>query len=507
MADSFKLIYTDLKIKEKRTLALSLGVYIPTVVPPMADALDERTVLRGALYRFCRKHPDPNQDYLDELLVFQKQLMSELLTPLENISHRELFDIYMEESHYSERQQKKFRDVYNSIVGVPSRRTHGSFGKVEMFRCWEGETYKHARCINAPPDEWKVLMGPIIHAVEKRVCQLPWFAKYIPVSQRASHIHELFKTSSPPFYVTDHTSFESSMSPGVLEFIECPLYDYMLQNNDEMKEYMTGFIKGTHVCRFSGFKMSIDGVRMSGHSNTSLGNGWVNLMLILFAAHKSKLHRDEVKCIVEGDDGIVSASQPIDFQVIRDLGFQLKLEPHETIYTTSFCGLMLSRSIAAFSNPRYVLASFGWTHSGLRHNPRLRIGLLRAKALSLFYCNPRCPILTTFARRVIQLTAGCDPVFGTDFWSHRMNDEIVKGKHTTFIEYNKGITYEDRVDFEQLYQISPTTQIIIEKRLEKINMGPISEDIFEGIFDECFRYHQFAARFTGTLRELGLTRA
>lgn len=208
--------------------------------------------------------------------------------------------------------------------------------------------------------------------------------------------------------------------------------------------------------------------------------------------------------MVEGDDGLFNFSGPIDLSPLSDFGFQVKAEDHETIYDTSFCGLMLSQSLAAFANPRVVLNSFGWTTSKYRNSKRVvRLGLLRSKALSLMYCNPRCPILTALAQRYIDLTTGYREVVSDAFWDQRILVEKTKYSEALKLEHDKGITLEDRIDFEHLYDISPETQLRIEKAISKQGLGPIDDPDIDALFGDAYWvYRDVDERFCGKLKDI-----
>jgi hypothetical protein len=271
-----------------------------------------------------------------------------------------------------------------------------------------------------------------------------------------------------PYWVTDYTSFEASFRAEVLDAVEGELYRYMLQDFDEMPHIVSQMC-GIHLCKFKNFTVRVPGTRMSGDSNTSLGNGFTNLMLMLFLAKRQKLNCDG---FVEGDDGLFAFNGTPDFGIIRRLGFDLKLEPHTSLYKTSFCGLMLTRSLACLTEPVYEIVKFGWSMSHLRHSKKnkIKMGLLRAKALSLFYCHPRCPMLTALALKFVQLTKNYDPIFDNGYWEQKIVNETINLEHQAREEFEKGITGEDRADFSDLFGIEPHVQLAFEEYISNINV-------------------------------------
>lgn len=487
------------ELKPKQQIARSLGPRLLGLAPPMADAMDQSTLLDGARYRFCRGHNVPSTQVQREMREFTLRFCKRYLEPLESLTID--YERYLDENtHYGQKRKDELLRIHDNMTGIyETKPTYKSFGKVENLR--DGTKYKHVRCINPPPDEWKVFAAPYIHAVESVVCKLPFFAKYVPVMKRPEHIAKLFDGTSPPYVVTDYTSFESSMVPEVYMNTEGVVYEYMLQNNPEVVAYINQWNSGIHNCKFKDFTISIKGVRMSGDPNTSLGNGIINLLLMAYLCEKQDL---EFRGMVEGDDGLFNFSGDIDLSPLYEFGFQVKAENHETIYDTSFCGLMLSQSLAAFANPRVVLNSFGWSSSKYRNSGKsIRLGLLRSKALSLMYCNPRCPILTKLAERYIELTAGYREVVSDNFWDQRILSEKIKYSDELCIEHDKGITMQDRLDFEHLYNISPAQQIRIEQKISVQGLGPIDDPDIDALFDERFWvYRDMDSRFCGRLQDI-----
>jgi hypothetical protein len=483
----------------------------------MPDAFDQQTLLEGAKFRFLRAHEKPSVDLLQEFRDFVRDFIVKNFDPIppDSVDAYE----YIEGMHHPQKIKDRLKTVLERtfhFIHVPfcfftfvqrfvksmlDKLKYKAFGKVERYK--DGVKYKHARCINPAPDEWKVFAGPFIHALEKVVCATKWFAKYIPVIQRPRHIIDRFSGKMGLFYCTDYTSFESSFSPNIIDATEGQLYSYMLSNYPHAADVINRWNSGDHVCKFKGFTAKVPGVRMSGDPNTSIGNGFTNLMLTAFMAHKCGLDFDG---IVEGDDGLFVFSGEPDFTIVSRLGFQLKLEPHDTIYRTSFCGMMLSQSGAAFADPRYVLASFGWTHSQFKFScVATKMGLLRAKALSLMYCNPRCPILTALARRFIDLTGNYNVVESTTFWDQQVIRERIEFSERIQEEYNRGITMEDRQEFSDIYHIPVAVQIEIEKYLQSAELAPLSAPCIDGLYgDDYWVFRDFSDRYAGPLSLLRL---
>lgn len=195
-----------------------------------------------------------------------------------------------------------------------------------------------------------------------------------------------------------------------MEAVEFRLYTHMVQYLVEAQEFarhMDEVLAGENECTFKWFILRVLATRMSGEMCTSLGNGFANLMLLLFAAEKAKC---EVVGCVEGDDGIARCERgpAPTAEFFKKMGLIIKLVKHSDIETASFCGLIFDtvekRNVA---DPYKVLATFAWTTSRYA-NARNSVlaALLRCKAMCLAYQYPGCPILSSLAAYGLRATQG-----------------------------------------------------------------------------------------------------
>jgi len=125
------------------------------------------------------------------------------------------------------------------------------------------------------------------------------------------------------------------------------------------------------------------------------------------------------------------------------------------------------------------------------------MGLLRSKALSLLYCCPRCPILTAFAQRYIQLTTGYDEVVEPDYRSNQQYRERLRYAEQLAEQLEIGIVPQDRIDFEDLYGIGVEEQLCIEEEIGDLGLGPITAPRLLSLFDACPTYSLFWERCVG----------
>lgn len=267
------------------------------------------------------------------------------------------------------------------------------------------EDYKYPRCINARCDSYKVLVGPIFKLIEAELFQLPFFIKKIPVSERAQYIIDNVYQQNCTTITTDYSQFEAHFTPEVMLDCEFQLYDYMtklLPNHNNFMAHLDQLLK-YNICRFKNLNVKILGTRMSGEMNTSLGNGFSNLMLMLYAAKSHNLKN--LKCVVEGDDGLFTFFGPAPTeQWFHKLGWTIKLKVEKHISTASFCGLIFdTQELDLVCSPIKTIQTLGWLKIRyLGAKDRILKEMMKAKAMSILAQTPNCPIVSVLAWRIYQ---------------------------------------------------------------------------------------------------------
>jgi hypothetical protein len=143
---------------------------------------------------------------------------------------------------------------------------------------------------------------------------------------------------------------------------------------------------------------------MSGEMNTSLGNGFVNLMLFIFIMEE--MGNTEFNCAVEGDDLVASfEGEYPTAKMYSDLGFTIKIEPKTKLSDAAFCGLIFDNDeLISITDPIKVMLNLPWSnHKFTNAGPRLRRRLLKSKALSAYHQYRGVPIVQSFAKNIIRL--------------------------------------------------------------------------------------------------------
>lgn len=458
----------------RRVKQFCLGPVVYGIAPPIPDTDDHVTLIEGCKARFC--HSNPQARYLDDLKSFVRCWVEVNLNPLSESDLDSVEDYVMSTNHPLWRRME-LMEAARSLESCPINPedfVNKSHGKRETY-----PKYKHARGINSRSDRFKVYSGRYFSAIESRLYARKEFIKHVPVCERAKFLVERFGEHPGPYYETDYSHFESHFVPEVLDAIEFVLYDYMLGNFPGVAATLREALTGVNVCKFKKFTLRVGGVRMSGDMCTSLGNGFSNLMLAKFVAHQKG---GDLDGIVEGDDGLFVCSREITTQDFADNGFEIKLLRHNNLYETQFCALRFSSTMANLTDPVEVLVNFPWSHSSqVGPSLRVRMELLRAKALSLLYEHPRCPILTELALRYISLTQGYVARFDGNWYERAVEREVLLFSSRTAESLRQGIDLATRADFAALYDIDVSVQLAIEDELRVSSLSKLGGPVLSGL--------------------------
>lgn len=179
--------------------------------------------------------------------------------------------------------------------------------------------------------------------------------------------------------------------------------------------------------------------------------------------------------VVEGDDGLAVLRTSSGVSVVPDpefftrLGFEIKMVVHDDFSSAGFCQMIGSNG-HILTDPVKKMLVTGWTMSVDRFKSEaVRLGLLRAKALSLMVESPHCPVVKSMAKWLLRVTCGVKARFETSWWDrerHRMifgdgDPELMAAAVESLAP-----TYQDRVLVESVFRIPVPYQHLLEKWFE-----------------------------------------
>lgn len=417
---------------------------IPGYSPICMDSNDPQTVEYAFMKRLLRDIPVPNSTVLDEFAEFVSGFLSSHVPRVAPLSFQE----WLDSTGFNEARKDQLRQAHHDLRGGrPTRRqcSHiDTFVKSEAYVEW-----KQARMINSRCDAFKVFSGPMIKAIERVVYALPWFIKHIPVTDRPAAVLAM-KQANRRYFQTDFTAFESHFTSRFLDICECALYRHCLSSSPDCV-YMCEALMGKNNMRTrSGISASVSGRRMSGDTCTSLGNGFTNLMLAMFIAHKQGAELDG---FVEGDDGLFSTTADLNAAAYDELGFTIKVDEVDDPCEASFCGLIFSNSAQIIRDPRKFFMTFGWTQSFINAGDRIMDELQHAKAMSALCETPDCPIVSELAYYAYGRTRHTEPRFVTDGYHRAPASTLFRQPEPSA---------DTRLLFERKFGVSVPTQLSVE---------------------------------------------
>lgn len=446
--------------------------------PVICDYRSTNNHLRGIQKRVA--HPVVYDGHLMQAFKMFVSNFVKRYEPLPEVkfSHENLDSLWLDQANYTlneKAQYHKCLQTYLDFQGTTEDFTEryqdklylcNSFIKREFY----GE-FKEPRIINARPNLFKAIIAPVIKEIEHRVIYNDHFIKgKTPqwAAKRMQGIFDKFKFA----YETDYSSFEGSFSHDVLNACEYVLFKHMLANNPIHFHILKKiyFNKSRLQLGTSGkmrMQASFDGSRMSGDLWTSLGNGFTNMMLFLFAlkhsVNRHTLPHLDYDYMFEGDDGFFATTVPINTDIIRRLGFTLKLKTGTDVNHLSFCSICVGPGALPVLDFNRAIEKFGWDHHEQvikdysAKTTRYEKELMRSKAMSLLAVAPGNPIVQPLALKILELTEGVRVRDSTFTWWDWEKIRLLK----TSLQPIE-ITQEMRLFYQARFNVSVKHQLFVE---------------------------------------------
>jgi len=428
--------------------------------------------------RIARRVPAARDGMLDRLTVFVDEWIRNNISQLDAKTDVSV-DTWLEGTSYSKKRRMKLKEVNVDMEWRGLRKKDvelNCFIKDEAY-----PKYKHPRGIFSRSDKFKTLVGPWFKVIEEAVYKTKWFIKKIPTSERADYLKIRFPyvaSKDPGVYrrliQTDYSAFEASFTRRMMQAIEMRLYEFMVEKipgSGRFLDLVRNYIQGQNKCHFKRASVRIPAKRMSGEMNTSLGNGFTNLMVFLFIMQERGYECD---CVVEGDDLLGTyEGELIPNDDYEDFGFIVKMEYHELPGDASFCGQLFDSELRIITDPLKVVLNFGWTSMQYAmSSEKTKRELIRAKALSLLVGYVGCPILQTLALKYIDLTKYDKfRIEDRDMWKFSNLGRRLKDVRR---EDAKEVLMETRLFMEVRYGITIEEQFRIEEEIGMIDaIGPL----------------------------------
>lgn len=305
----------------------------------------------------------------------------------------------------------------------------------------KGEVYdepKPPRNIHPRGDAYLRLMGPLIHAAERRIIRdlgdVIGLVKGMTIPERAAYTAQRLGAVGP--YVTaDYSAFEGSIRD-IASVIEQQVFYYLIRDLSQSEEYRQLLQLNTSMVRVDRkLVWYYVRCRMSGDLWTSIGNALTNFVVTVLAwtraARRGGLKITPlqmariIRGVFEGDDSLLHVPSgypqptPEDF---AHYGMVSKMAYADTLAEALFCQTCWSEDGNLLNIVR-TLCRFFTSNAREKFDDRAVAGLLRAKATSLAYLSPHCPIVWALAKRTLRETRGVECIWTPDWWHKRLQKE------------------------------------------------------------------------------------
>lgn len=483
---------------ERPCLSTNLPLCFVGATPPRPDYTHPPSTIGGVGKRFGFKPPAVSRKFKRRFTRFVDLWLKRNLTPLTK-ADTPSFEAWLSNTSYTESRKAQLLQVWNDCgrkLSLREARKVKSFIKDETY-----PEYKYPRLINSRIDAAKCYFGPVVDAISSQLMSQPWFIKYIPVSQRPEVLRDTLLQDGQDYIFTDYTSFEAHFTPEVMDMVQFRLFRHMYAKVDHAWYVKYKCVMAGRQClQFKDVNVELMGTRMSGEMDTSLSNGFCNLMTFLFVASELNGATDVVG-FVEGDDGLFRVtpkrSAPTKEQ-FADLGFTIKIGVTNELSEASFCGQVYDmEDLIVVTDPKEVIARVGFTNKqyvGAREHTRMQ--LLRAKGYSLVYQYRGCPCLQALGLRILELTAGTiiNPkvLSQMDQWE---KDKMMHALSTPIQPIEPGRNTRSLV--ERLYGVTVEQQLRFESMVSKLKFGlhPVP---FASQMDPS--WHSYYQNYSSTIR-------
>jgi len=271
-----------------------------------------------------------------------------------------------------------------------------------------------------------------------------------------------------------------TLTRNFLEVIEFELYKYMVSElGDRGKAFFStidlAFTKDNYMV-FKAFVAYVRATRMSGEMNTSLGNGFSNLVLANYLVW-CKDPNAKLKGFFEGDDALFTVHPKAATPTAADyqrLGCNMKeVMKFTDLGEASFCGMLFhpeDPDLTVVTNPLKVLAKTGWgSRKYVNANSRTKNALLRNKGYSVAHCYRGCPILDSFGAYLLRVTYEDKEkeehlVNNSSWWERNQ----LRVNRTEVSHLGKTPHRLTRELVERLYGIDEGTQLAVENYLDNL---------------------------------------
>lgn len=375
----------------------------------------------------------------------------------------------------------KLRKVADSIPwSLLSERGFKCVKKSNTLIFIKRETYpsgdKPPRLISFPQEGEKLIMTMAFYHVMHPLFSSKYATKEIPEDIRPKAIEKRLQRPGARYFVADYTSWECVPNRQIMQLGE---HRVLRQCVDPAYHFVFDWIeKGGSLLHKSGVRMKIPAVQYSGRYTTSLSNTIRNKLMMDSVATFLGV---DYAGVFEGDDSLTSWPHSVDKEQISDalgrLGVVAELDEIERPGKGGYCSMYWNDDNELVIEPVKLLSNFPISRSQLSLSSKNHRELLSAKAMSLAYRAPGCPISCALVDTYIQPSGLLD---NHNQWVrerfHVFTKTVRQGHITTgnsvkvvFDRWDlvRPPTDNQRHMFHELFHLPPHVQIQIENKIRE----------------------------------------
>lgn len=329
---------------------------------------------------------------------------------------------------------------------------------------------KPPRLICFPAEGEKLILTMAFFHVLHPLFSSKFCTKEVPEHKRPLAIEQRLE-GLPNKFVADYTAFECCASREIMQHGEHRVLRKLIA--PEYHFVFPWIEAGGHLKHSSGVSVRIPAVQFSGRYTTSLSNTIRNKLFMDAVAIRLGVG-DGYRGVFEGDDSLTAWPAHVHKEDISrelgKLGVEAEIEQYEDIGEAGYCSMFWNAKKELVCEPIKVLATFPFSSSQLSSNPVNYQPLLAAKAMSLAYRAPGCPIISAVVRRYIGSTGYMDT---RNDWERRWYAQFTRTKRNNhhkamkieFLRWDlvREPSDEQRELFHKVFNVDITDQKLAEQ--------------------------------------------
>nr|UCS96357.1 MAG: RNA-dependent RNA polymerase [Riboviria sp.] len=340
---------------------------------------------------------------------------------------------------------------------------------------------KPPRLIAFPQEGEKLLMSMAFYHIMFPMFSSGYCTKEISEHDRPRTIEERLG-GLPTRFVADYTSWECVPNKLIMQLGEHRVLKYCTHPD---YWFLFDLIEAGGTLRAkSGFTIRTTAVQYSGRYTTSLCNTIRNKLMMDASALYMGLSLDSYRGVFEGDDSLTAwpawVTQDMIEESLGRLGVSAEIVKVEDIGKAGYCSMYWNSNYELVCEPIKVIATFPFSSSQLSASPKNAKPLLAAKAMSLAYRAPGCPIVWSIARRYIQTVGLLETrneyerrwfsQFSVRSQRKRQNGRQKRSESSMRVSFDRWDlirepTPQQRRLFLELFGVTPADQILAEEHI------------------------------------------